>query len=125
MSAWASERRTKTLWQCKKNWFDENLTISPLDIGCESRFEYLENGQVRSDNSDDEGALETIRHLALDIDKLRELRKPAIEAALDTINISDTNEIKAQIEIYSHLNPHSNSLQPYCAAIISVLAGLL
>jgi len=109
----------------KRNWFDENLTISPLDPGCESRFEYLENGQVRSANSDDESAVETIRHLALDIDKLRELRKPAIEAALDTIDIFDTNEIKAQIEIYSHLNPQGNCHQPYCAAIINVLEGLL
>jgi len=69
--------------------------------------------------------VETIRHIALDIDKLRELRKPAIEAALDTINISDTVEIKAQIEIYSHLNPQSNRFQPYCAAIIDVLEELL
>jgi len=113
------------LWKCKKSWFDENLTISPLDPGCENRFEYLEGGQVRSANKDDEGAVETIRHFALDIDKLRELRKPAIEAALDTIDISDTNEIRAQIEIYSLLNPQSNCHQPYCAAIINVLEGLL
>jgi uncharacterized protein (TIGR02646 family) len=109
----------------KKSWFDENLTISPLELECECRFEYLENGQIRPASRDDEGALKTIKHLALDIDKLRELRKPAIEAALDTINISDTNEIKAQIEIYSHINPKRNCLQPYCAAIIDVLERLL
>ncbi|MCK5525086.1 MAG: TIGR02646 family protein [Thiomargarita sp.] len=107
----------------KGSWFDENLTISPLDLSCESRFEYLENGSVQGSNND-EAAKQTIKHLELDINKLRELRQAAIFAALEDIDILDEKMIQEQIAFYSQRNS-SAQLIPFCSAIIGVLSSLL
>ncbi len=107
----------------KGSWFDENLTISPLDLSRESRFEYLENGSVQGSNND-EAAKQTIKHLELDINKLRELRQAAIFAALEDIDILDEKMIQEQIAFYSQRNS-SVQLIPFCSSIINVLSSLL
>jgi len=66
----------------KDHWFDEELLVSPLDIGCESRFVYDGDGVIRASN-DDLAASTTIEKLGLDIPKLNEMRAMAIEAFLD------------------------------------------
>ncbi len=109
----------------KGSWFDENLTISPLDPICESRFEFLEDGRIRPFDKNNEGTKQTIAHLSLDISKLNELRKSSITAVLDISDVLEEDVIKEQIEIYSQRNPVDESFTPFCSAILNVLSNLL
>ncbi|MEK8020745.1 MAG: retron system putative HNH endonuclease [Candidatus Parabeggiatoa sp.] len=109
----------------KGSWFDEEQTVSPLDPSCESRFEYLEDGSLRAYDNNDEGVKATITHLALDIEKLRELRQAAISAALEEIDILDEKAIQEEIALYSQHNPVNQQFTPFCSAIVSVLSSLM
>jgi len=62
----------------KDDWYDKNRFISPLDKNCESFFEYTFDGYIQPANND-QAASVTIDKLGLNIDKLNELRKKAIE----------------------------------------------
>ena len=66
----------------KGNWFDEELLVSPLDPGCESRFRFTGDGQVHPADGD-EAAATTISRLALDMPKLRALRAAALDGLHD------------------------------------------
>ncbi|MDM8550331.1 retron system putative HNH endonuclease [Desulfobacterales bacterium HSG2] len=109
----------------KGSWFDENLTVSPLDAACESRFGYLEDGAIWPSDESDEGAEATITYLALDIPKLRELRKAAIAAVLEDFDISEEEAIREQIDLYSQRNPADQKYPSFCSAIVNVLLSLL
>lgn len=109
----------------KGSWFDESATISPLDQYCENCFEYLEDGRIRSAVRDNEAPTITIRHLALDIEKLKELRKAKISAVLDVTDLSDEKDIRSQLNIYSKLNPETKCYDAFCFAVINVLSNLL
>jgi uncharacterized protein (TIGR02646 family) len=67
----------------KNGWYDKQLLISPLEIGCAERFAYSGDGQIRPANLADEPARVTIQKLGLDIPKLNNLRKKAIEPFVD------------------------------------------
>jgi len=67
----------------KGNWFDAQLLVSPLDPNCEERFAYTADGKIQPAMKSDEAAKKTIEKLGLDIPKLNDLRKKAIEPFLD------------------------------------------
>lgn len=68
----------------KGNWFDENLLISPLDPDCERCFAYTFDGKIQpADKCDNAATTMTIEKLKLDIEKLNDSRKKAIEPFLD------------------------------------------
>jgi uncharacterized protein (TIGR02646 family) len=67
----------------KGNWFDNKLLVSPLDPSCEGRFSYTADGIIRPADESDDAAKTTIEKLGLDILKLNDLRKKAIEPFLD------------------------------------------
>ena len=73
----------------KGNWFDEDLLISPLDLDCEERFVYTADGKIQPANEFDNAATMTIEKLKLDIEKLNDSRKKAIEPFLDE-HLSDS-----------------------------------
>lgn len=108
----------------KDNWFEEGVMVSPLDQDCETRFEYLADGRICAAGNDS-GADKTIKRLGLDIDKLRELRKAAFEAALEDIDTLGTDELRNLINVYRQRSPANNRFQPFCVAIIQVLESLL
>ena len=81
--------------------------------------------EERIAESPDRGAAETIKYLALDIHKLRELRKAAIFAALDQIESLDASELQDLVRIYSQPNPATRQFQPFCMAIVDILNSLL
>lgn len=54
----------------KKNQFDENLMISPLDENCEQHFVYQIDGMIEPADPEDEAAKYTIHVLALDEKRL-------------------------------------------------------
>ncbi|RKT43974.1 retron system putative HNH endonuclease [Thiocapsa rosea] len=68
----------------KDKWFDPNLLISPLDHGCEARFRFTGDGEIRPASDGDKAASTTITKLGLDIPKLNALRANAIEPFLDS-----------------------------------------
>lgn len=108
----------------KGSWFKEGITVSPLDPGCETRFEYFEDGRIRA-VADDEGARKTLCHLDLDNAKLRELRKAAINAALDDIDILQDGNIQESMGSYLQRSPINNRFQPFCMAIVQCMKSLL
>ena len=68
----------------KADWFDENLLISPLDPDCERCFAYTADGKIQpADKCDNAATTVTIEKLRLDIEKLNDSRKKAIEPFLD------------------------------------------
>lgn len=77
----------------KDNWFNEALLISPLDHGCENRFSFTGDGNIKPEPTTDRAAIETISRLGLDIPKLNALRAGAIEPFLeDTLNEDDMRQ---------------------------------
>lgn len=82
----------------KNEWFDEGLLISPLVEGCEGRFAFAGDGQIRSSNPDDLAASVTIKKLGLDTPKLNDLRKKAIGPFTDAA-LSD-DELRAFVVGY-------------------------
>lgn len=119
------KKEPKHCGRAKGSWFEEALTISPLDHNCESRFKFLENGSIQPFNKNDEGAKKTISKLALDIEKLNELRQYYIAAVLDDIDIFEEDSIQETINIYSQRNPKDGKYMPFCFAVLDVLNDLL
>ena len=117
------EKEPRHCATAKGSWFEDGITISPLDHGCETRFEYSETEHI-SASDNDQGAEETILHLNLDDDKLVELRKAAIGAAIDSLETFQKEEIQEMIETYSQRSPVTNRFQPFCLAILQVLTNM-
>ena len=67
----------------KGSWFDKDALISPLQEGCETRFRFTANGEIRPRSSSDVAAVTTIEKLALDLPKLNALRAAAVDALRD------------------------------------------
>jgi len=105
----------------KDKWFDESLTVSPLDPACESAFEYRAKGGVRGATA---AGKKTVCRLGLDIKKLRILREAAITAALEEIDVNDTTQVEEQVTTYSRRNPVTGQFTPFCSAVVAVLASL-
>ena len=79
---------------CGNSKANDSISITPLDMNCESKFTYNEDGTIEAI---DENAEETIKALKLDIDKLNDLRRNAIEPFI--LDISDA-EAKIFAEEY-------------------------
>ncbi|MEW6347455.1 MAG: retron system putative HNH endonuclease [Thermodesulfobacteriota bacterium] len=110
--------------KAKENWYDEHRFVSPLDPTCERRFLYAADGGIFPAARDDIAAETTIPRLALGIDKLRAMRKGALDGALDGIENMTSAEIRAEIERYRTRDP-DGSFAPFCVAIVQVLSALV
>ena len=73
----------------KKNWYDEKLTVSPLDPSCADYFSYTQAGQIEGKN---EAANITIEKLGLDNSKLTRARRKIIEGYLGEEELQLTQE---------------------------------
>ncbi|WP_375514570.1 retron system putative HNH endonuclease [uncultured Nostoc sp.] len=102
----------------KKYWYDENLMVSPLEINCADFFKYPASGEIQpTDNPGKKVVAETtIKKLALDIDKLQNMRRVAIDAALLATEGLTEIEIKLLAEGYEKLDV-DGQYTPFCAAI--------
>lgn len=118
------ERKPRTPVHCghkKGAWYDEELMVSPLDPGCETYFRYTGSGEIApAQGVKEEAAQTTINKLALDIDKLRRLRRTAIDTA---IQISEgLEEVEIQQLIQGYQKPDNNGrLTPFCDVIVYTL----
>lgn len=106
----------------KTNWFDEELMISPLDPNCASYFRFSGAGDIlpSHDPNHTNAAETTIKHLALNIDKLRKMRRFAIDTAISICEGLEKQEIKLFIDSYQNMN-EQGEYTPFAAAILYIL----
>ena len=62
---------------------DAQLEISPFDVSCADNFSFTHDGKIQAFPADNSAAHNTIALLDLDIPKLNDMRKKAIEPFLD------------------------------------------
>jgi uncharacterized protein (TIGR02646 family) len=86
----------------KTNWFDDDLMISPLNPQCAKYFRYSGSGDILATNNAETqiAAKTTIDILALNIDKLRKMRRIAVDAVLESIEGLSDVEIKLLAQGY-------------------------
>ncbi len=102
----------------KKYWYDENLMVSPLEINCADFFKYPASGEIKpTDNLSKKAVAETtIENLALNISKLQNMRRLAIDAALLATDGLTEAEIQLLAQGYEKLDANGQ-YTPFCAAI--------
>jgi uncharacterized protein (TIGR02646 family) len=66
----------------RENWYDQHQFVHPRRRDCEQRFRYRDNGRIGAMSQDDVGAAETIHHLQLDHQELRQMRERVIHEAI-------------------------------------------
>ncbi|MHB1558246.1 MAG: retron system putative HNH endonuclease [Isosphaeraceae bacterium] len=93
------------------------LFVSPRSPGCESRFRFNLRGKV-STAEDDEAARETIRRLGLDHKRLEELRRAAIDATLDGL---DLRLARRRLSGLEQAEQAGGRLEPFCFALKQAL----
>ncbi|KAB8335131.1 TIGR02646 family protein [Scytonema tolypothrichoides VB-61278] len=106
----------------KQAWFDEELMISPLDPKCADYFKYSGFGEILpTDDKDKQApAKTTIQKLALSIDKLRKMRRAAIDAVLMATDGLTATEVQLLTQGYQ--KPDANGrYTPFSAAITYIL----
>ncbi len=106
----------------KRAWYDEELMVSPLNPSCEDFFKYSGFGEILpTDDLDQQAAAKTtIAKLALDISKLRKLRRAAIDAALQAIQGLSDAEIQQLTQGFLELDGEGR-YTPFCEVIAYIL----
>ncbi|MGV0025669.1 retron system putative HNH endonuclease [Phormidesmis priestleyi] len=100
---------------------DTPILISPLQTDCEAFFAYdASNGAIEAKENSDQrnAALATIATLNLDAQKLRNLRKAAIDTAIFSLIEGLTEE--EIVRLFKGKNPREE-LIPFCFAIAYIL----
>ncbi|WP_392535386.1 retron system putative HNH endonuclease [Nostoc sp. C117] len=119
------ERERKEPLHCgskKDHWYDEDLMVSPINANCEEFFKYTDDGQILATNNSKKqlAAETTIDKLALNIDKLKNLRAKSIEPILEIINTITDEERQDLILGFSETDS-KGYYEEFCAAIIYLL----
>lgn len=121
------QARTEEPLHCgmlKGDWYDDSLMVSPLAADCEKRFRFTADGGILP-LEDDRAAETTIRKLGLNIDKLRAMRRGAIDGALgDDIDKLSDQDIRRLIRVYRQPDSRGR-FQQACTAVIYVLSGFV
>ncbi len=102
----------------KTNWFDEDLMISPLNPQCVKYFRYSGAGDILPTNDPDMQILAktTIDVLALNIDKLRKMRRVAVDAVLEAIEGLSKAEVELLAQGYQEAD-NNGKYMPFSMAI--------
>lgn len=96
---------------CGQKRKDSNLSIKPIDIGCEKNFRYTGVGEIlpKDDLS--------VKNLNLNYTELINLRKAAIEAAKSLLELDFSDEeIKLFVKSFEERD-HDGKFQPFCFTI--------
>ena len=106
----------------KGGWFDEELMISPLDPNCSSYFRYTGAGEIlpTQDPQHQEAAETTIKMLALDINKLKKMRRKVVDGVIQATQGLSEKEIKQLAEAYLERD-ETGSYVPFWATIDYVM----
>ena len=88
----------------KDNWFDEAAVISPLDVDCEERFNYLADGVVVPTAGNDISAETMIERLALNIPYLKNRREATIAGMFDDdfIETATDDELQELMAVFGN-----------------------
>ncbi len=102
----------------KGGWFDEDLMISPLDPNCSKYFKYTGAGEIlpTEDPEHQEAAETTIKMLALDINKLKKMRRKVFDGVIQATEGLSEKEIKQLASAYLERD-ETNSYAPFWATI--------
>lgn len=124
----AKTRRARSNLHCNArqgDWFDDKLTISPLDPDCERCFDYQRSGGIteRTGHRRADAARETIEHLGLNAPGVVERRGVAVEAAVESFLAADGGDRDVLADGYSKPDA-SGELAEFCDAIGCVLKEL-
>jgi len=119
------ERERKEPLHCgskKDHWYNEDLMVSPINVNCAEFFRYTDDGQILATNNSEKqlAAQTTIDKLALNIDKLKDLRAKALEPILEIINAITEGERQDLILGFSETDS-KGYYEEFCAAIIYLL----
>ena len=106
----------------KKDWYDEDLMVFPLDPNCEQFFKYSGFGEILPTEDRDRklAAQTTIEQLGLNINKLQTLRKNAIDGVLLAVEGLTEEEILQFSRAYQEFDSN-NEYRPFCTAIAYIL----
>ncbi|MEM7557186.1 MAG: retron system putative HNH endonuclease [Cyanobacteria bacterium P01_A01_bin.84] len=106
----------------KGAWFDEELMISPLDQNCTKYFHYSGYGEIiPTEKPELEAAAKTtIQKLALNIDKLRKMRRAAIDGVLEVTEGLTPGEIEVLAKSYKKLDSQGK-YTPFWATVTYTL----
>jgi len=108
----------------KGNWFEEGVTLSPLDTSCEQKFRYTDDGHISPLNDPDRNTQIFINRLNLDDAILIQKRKEAIAGWLDDDLIQASNaELQRNITALETMN--KGEYTPFVIAIRQQLASLM
>jgi uncharacterized protein (TIGR02646 family) len=105
----------------KGQWHDAARLVSPLDPACEVRFRYEIDGHVHPASPPDEGANETILHLALDCAKLVNLRNGAIDGLLDDLGDDLTQKEYDALLLAYESRDAEGRYGPFCFVLAAVV----
>jgi uncharacterized protein (TIGR02646 family) len=109
----------------KGEWYDRLLMVSPLDLGCEARLRYDADGEVVAADAADEGARETIERLNLRCERLKNLRKGAIDALF--VEMDGDNDPGAWRKLAAALQERdaNGRFAPFCVALLATIEEML
>jgi uncharacterized protein (TIGR02646 family) len=97
---------------------EQHLFVSPRSAGCESRFVFSLGGKVNTANAGDVAAQATITKLGLDNRGLEAMRKEAIIATIEPLDIAAARKRLAGLE---HAESSDGPLEQFCFVLKQVL----
>jgi uncharacterized protein (TIGR02646 family) len=112
----------------KGSWPDateEAPFVSPLRPGCEERFSFTLNGEIRASNPTDAAAKKTIDQLGLNHALMKQLRKAAIDATLGIQGRGhaslDLHRARARLHGLRTAEQNHSPLEPFCFVLKQAL----
>lgn len=110
----------------KGEWFDSQLTLSPLADDIEQRLRYSDDGHVYPADPADAAAEASISHLALDCPLLIDKRENTIRGVLDEefLASADMEDLEHLLHALQQADGRGH-LMPYVLALRQQVEGLL
>jgi len=100
---------------CGNSKEDAPLPITPLMSECEKKFKYLADGTIEGVYKDEQ---QTIEILQLDIEKLKNLRKSAIEPfIIDPLTFEAISQDEAKVFAEAYLQPSNGKYNEFYTTI--------
>ena len=104
---------------------EEALFVSPLRPGCEERFSFTLNGEIRASDSTDAAAKKTIDQLGLNHALMQQFRKSAIDATLGMRGRGhaslDLHSARARLNSLRAAEQNRSPLEPFCFVLKQAL----
>lgn len=108
----------------KDDWWDNSNFLSPLNETCEGRFAFKADGKILPNSATDVAAVETIKNIGLDNDKLSELRKTAFLSAgihrRSEKAITSVAKVEQLIARWSRKNQVTSECEEFCVPLVQV-----